>query len=95
MQKEYFVYILASRSRVLYTGITNNLVRRVWEHKTDVVRGFTRRYQTHRLVFFESTQDVRAALALEKQIKGWRRIRKIQLIEHDNPEWIDLAADWY
>ena len=80
MRNRYYVYILASRSRVLYTGVTNDLLRRVWQHKNDVVRGFFRKYQTHRLVFYECTSDVWSAIAFEKKIKGWRRSKKISLI---------------
>ena len=91
----YYVYTLASRSRVLYTGVTNNLTRRVWEHRTGLIPGFTRQYRIHRLVCFEVFQSVRAAIAREKQIKGWLRKKKVALIEERNPTWEDFAADWY
>jgi len=87
----YCVYIMASRSRVLYTGVTNDIVRRVDEHKRGLILGFTRKYLVTRLVYFERFAEVRAALAREKEIKGWVRARKIQLIEERNPTWEDLA----
>ena len=92
---EYFVYIMTNRSRTLYTGITNDLKRRVWEHRTKAVPGFTSRYRITQLVYFESTSDVRAALAREKEIKGWLRRKKIALIESANHRWQDLSADWF
>jgi putative endonuclease len=91
----YYVYIMASISRTLYTGVTSNLERRVWEHKTKRKPGFTARYSITRLVYYDQTSDVRAAIAGEKQIKGLLRSKKIALIESVNPEWRDLAADWY
>jgi putative endonuclease len=90
----YYVYLLASRSRVLYAGITNDLTRRVIEHKLGVKEGFTKKYRIHRLVFFERFDDVRAAIGREKQIKGWRREKKVTLIQERNPTWEDLAAEW-
>ena len=92
---EYFVYIMTNRSRTLYTGITNDLKRRVWEHRTKAVPGFTSRYRITQLVYFESTSDVRAALAREKEIKGWLRRKNIALIESANPRWQDLSAEWF
>ncbi len=91
--KRYYVYILASRSRTLYTGVTNNLRRRVFEHKQGLIEGFTKKYQIHRLVHFETGADIRAAIAREKQIKGWRREKKVALIASTNPTWEDLAAE--
>lgn len=91
---EYYVYILASISRVLYIGITNDLTRRIAEHKQKLVRGFTSRYNINRLVYFERGGDVRAAIRREKQIKGWTRQKKIDLIEAANPEWKDLSEGW-
>jgi putative endonuclease len=90
----YFVYLLASRSRVLYVGVTNDLERRVFEHKHKLVRGFTSKYDVDRLLYFESTSNVLAAIAREKEIKGWRRSRKVALIESVNPSWQDLSSDW-
>ena len=93
--RTYHVYILASRSRTLYTEVTNDLMRRVFEHKTHIVAGFTDRYRIDRLVHFEDTSDINAAIAREKQIKAWRREKKLRLIESDNPTWQDLSAGWY
>ena len=88
-----YVYILASRSRVLYTGITNDLRRRVAQHKAGELPGFTRKNRVSKLVYFEATSDVRVAIAREKQIKGWLRDRKVALIETANPEWEDLSSE--
>jgi putative endonuclease len=88
------VYILSSPSHVLYTGVTNDLTRRVFEHRRKLVPGFTHRYNVTRLVFFEETSDVRAAIVREKEIKAWRRSKKVALVEGANPRWLDLAADW-
>lgn len=93
--KSYYVYIMASKSRTLYVGVTSDLVRRVHEHKTKISDGFTSRYNISRLVYFEETTDVNAAITREKQLKGWLRNRKIALIEEQNPAWDDLAAGWY
>jgi putative endonuclease len=93
--KTYYVYILASRSRNLYIGVTNNLKRRVLEHKQGLVPGFTHKYRIHRLVHFESFSDVRDAIGREKQIKAWRRDKKLALVRRNNPGWLDLAADWF
>jgi putative endonuclease len=90
-ERQYLVYVLASRSRVLYVGVTNDLERRVFEHKQKLVPGFTAEYDVDRLVFFESTADIVAAIRREKQIKGWRRNRKVALIESVNPDWEDLS----
>jgi len=92
--KQYFVYIMTNRSGTLYTGVTNNLQRRVNEHRSGSVPGFTSIYRITHLVFYETTNNVKEAIAREKQIKGWVRKRKIELIESVNPEWEDLAADW-
>ena len=91
----YYVYILASRSRTLYTGVTNNISRRVWEHREGEIPSFTKRYRIHRLVYLEPHEDVRIAIAREKQIKAWRRAKKVALIEVGNPAWDDLAAGWF
>src|SRR5438309_6825660 len=92
VMRTYYVYIMASRSRVLYTGVTNDIVRRVDEHKRSLTPGFTSRYDITRLVYFEEFGDVRDAIAREKQLKGWVRSRKIQLIEEKNSTWEDPAA---
>ena len=91
--KQYYVYILASKSRALYTGVTNNLLRRVYEHKQGVGSEFAAKYNINRLVYYEYTGDVLAAIACEKQIKAWRRSKKVALIETMNPEWRDLYED--
>ena len=95
LEHYYYVYILASKLRVLYVGIVNNLLARVWQHKQRKVRGFTQKYRVDQLVYFETFCDVRAAIAREKQIKGWRRSKKLNLIESTTPRWKDLSADWY
>ncbi len=87
----YYAYILASkRNGTLYVGVTNDLVRRVYEHKHDLVEGFTRKYQVHDLVYFEQTEEVVSAITREKQIKKWNRAWKIELIEKANKDWRDL-----
>jgi len=93
--RTYCVYILASRSRVLYTGVTNDLARRVHEHKQGLIPGFTQQYRVTRLVYFEQFGDIGDAIAREKQIKGWVRARKLKLIEERNPAWADLAQNWF
>ena len=91
MSHTYCVYTLASRSRNLYTGVTNNLERRMVEHRQGLVPGFTSRYKIFRLVHFEEFGDIRDAITREKEIKGWRREKKIWLIRRHNPTWADLA----
>lgn len=91
----FFVYIMASKSRVLYTGITNDLNVRVFQHKTARFDGFTKKYRVHRLVYFESFRYVNSAIAREKEIKHWIRQRRVQLIESTNPTWEDLAESWF
>ncbi len=88
----FYVYILANiNNRVIYTGVTNDLIRRVYEHKQHLDKGsFTAQYNVDRLVYFEETSSSRAAIEREKQIKSWNRVRKNQLIESQNPEWMDL-----
>jgi putative endonuclease len=89
----YYVYILASKPNgVLYVGVTNNLVRRVHEHKTHAVAGVTQRYNVAQLVWFEQTDDVLSAIAYEKRLKGWNRVWKVALVEKTNPHWQDLYA---
>jgi len=91
----YYVYILTNKScRVMYIGVTNDLERRVYEHKQELVEGFTKRYHVHKLVYFETTTDVRSAIEREKQLKGWLRARKNALVESVNPEWKDLSDEW-
>jgi putative endonuclease len=91
----FFVYIMASKSRVLYTGMTNNLSKRVCEHKNNLIEGFTTKYRCHRLVYFASFDDVRNAINREKQIKAWTRAKRVALIESTNPTWEDLAETLY
>src|SRR5581483_2996224 len=93
--RRFYVYILASKSRVLYTGVTDNIWRRTWEHQHDVNPGFTSDYRVHRLVYYETFQYAGNAIAREKQIRGWLRRKKIALIEAGNPTWEDLSANWY
>ena len=92
---QYYVYIMTNKSRTLYTGITNNLERRVYEHKQKLVPGFTAKYNITKLAYYEETTDVVAAITREKEIKGWLRSKKIKLIELSNPDWRDLATGWY
>jgi putative endonuclease len=93
-EKRYHVYVLASKSRVLYVGVTGFLMARVMQHKTGEVDGLTRRYKVNRLVYYETFQYVNNAIARETEIKKWRREKKAALIEPSNPTWEDLAADW-
>lgn len=88
----YCVYIMASRSRVLYVGVTNDLARRVEEHKRGLTSGFTSRYRVNRLVYFEEFDSICAAIAREKELKGWRRSRKLELVQKRNPGWHDLGG---
>ncbi len=95
MGKHYYVYMLSSPSHVLYTGVTNDLARRVFEHRRKLVPGFTRRYNVTQLVHFEETSNVSSAIAREKEIKAWRRTKKVALVDAANPGWADLAAAWF
>ena len=94
MERRYFIYIMASLSRSVYVGVTNNLIRRTREHKEARTPGFAERYRINRLVYFESFQYVRDAIAREKEIKGRRRSRKVALIEAENPIWAELSESW-
>src|SRR5271167_1474562 len=91
----YFVYIMTNRSKTLYTGVTNNLMRRVRERKTGTGSEFTTKYKLNRLVYFERFEDVHNAIEREKGIKGWLRIKKIALVVSVNPSWKDLSGEWY
>ena len=92
---QYFVYLLTNwNNKVMYVGVTNNLERRLHEHKTHAAKGFTARYNVDKLVYFEDTPDVLSAIAREKEIKGWRREKKNQLVEQANPTWRDLSEDF-
>ena len=96
MEKISFVYMMGSASRrVLYTGVTASLYKRVWEHKENMGGSFTAKYKCHRLVYYEQFGNVLTAIDREKEIKGWRREKKNRLVETMNPEWKDLAAEWY
>jgi len=92
--KQYYLYILASkRNGTLYVGVTNDLLRRVWEHKHDLVEGFTKRYGIHRLVWYQAADTPTAAIVREKQVKKWKRAWKVRLIEEANPDWKDLYEE--
>ena len=92
--KNYYVYILASkRNGTLYIGVTNDLIKRVYEHKNDIIGGFTKTYAVHDLVYYEQTSDVESAILQEKRMKKWKRKWKLRLIEEFNPEWRDLYED--
>jgi len=93
--KCFYVYIMAGKNRVLYIGVTNSVTKRVWQHKFGDIEGFTQKYKVNRLVHWESFDDVRNAIAREKELKGWTRAKKVALIEETNPRWKDLAEDWY
>jgi len=95
MPKHYFVYIMSSQRRVLYIGLSSKLEQRVYQHKQHAFRGFTAKYNVTSLVYFESFDDVLVAIDREKEIKGWRREKKIELIESINPKWKDLSYGWY
>ena len=94
MFRSFFVYIMTNRTRTLYVGVTNNLERRLYEHKQKLVPGFTAKYRIDKLVFFETTPSVLSAIEREKQIKSWRRSKKVALIEKGNPLWKDLGSEW-
>lgn len=91
--RQYFVYIMASISGVIYVGVTNDLVRRVWEHKNDLIKGFTKKYKCHKLVYFKAGESVYGAISREKEIKKWRREKKVKLIESLNKNWNDLSLN--
>jgi len=92
--KHYYIYIMTSPSGTLYTGMTNDLKRRVYQHKHKLIEGFTKRYDVTRLAYYEETQDVQTAIAREKEIKSWRRSKKLELIKSLNPKWQDLSDGW-
>ena len=93
-KRDYYVYIMTNHSRTLYTGMTNNLERRVQEHKIGLGSEFTSKYKITQLVYYESTNDVRVAIEREKEIKNWLRAKKVTLIEAKNPQWRDLSEGW-
>jgi putative endonuclease len=92
--KQYFVYIMSNKSGRLYVGITSKLFGRVFDHKNKIIPGFTSRYKFDILVYYEEYSQVMSAIAREKEIKGWRREKKLKLILADNPDWADLSAEW-
>jgi putative endonuclease len=95
MEQSYFVYIMRNSSKLLYTGVTNDVEARVFQHKSKLIPGFTQKYNLYKLVYFEKFGDIRKAIRREKQIKGWLRSRKVALIESLNPRWLDLAEDHF
>ncbi len=92
--KTYNVYIMSSKSGTPYTGMTSDFEKRVYQHKNKLMKGFTKKYDVNRLVYFEETGDVDSAIAKEKQIKSWRRSKKVELIKSMNPTWKDLSENW-
>ena len=93
--KRYFVYVLTNKSnKVLYIGVTNNLNRRIYEHKNKLVKGFTEKYNLNKLIYFEETIDVHSAISREKQLKNWHREWKMNLINDSNPSWSDLSVQF-
>jgi len=95
MSKEYYVYIMTNKSRTLYTGVTSNLMQRVYQHKNKLVAGFTSKYNIQYLVYYECTSSIYSAIEREQQIKGWLRAKKIALIDSMNPDWKDLSEEWF
>ena len=95
-EKFCYVYIMASkRNGTLYIGVTNNLIKRSFEHRNNLAESFTKKYNVHKLVYYETTNDINSALVREKQLKNWKRKWKTDLIEKDNPEWKDLVEEYY
>ena len=94
MASQYYIYIMTNKSGTLYVGMTNDLKRRVYEHKNKMIEGTTKKYNITRLLYFETFNDVLSAITVEKKIKGWLRKKKIELIETKNPDWKDLSENW-
>ena len=95
-EHHYYVYLLTNwNNKVMYVGVTNDLQRRAYEHEHKLLKGFTEKYNVNKLVYFEETGDIRAALAREKEIKKWRREKKNTLVHGMNPEWEDLSKEWH
>ena len=93
--QQYYTYIMTnSKNKVMYIGVTNNIQRRIYEHKNKTADGFTKKYNVNKLVFYETTNDARIAIEREKELKGWKREKKNALAESMNPEWKDLSLDW-
>jgi len=95
LERNYYVYFMSNRSKTIYTGVTGHLRTKVWQHKTGQFEGFTKKYKLDRLVYLEKYRYVRNAIAREKQLKRWSRIKKIRLIVSVNPTWRDLAEEWF
>ena len=95
MAKSSYVYIMANASKTIYIGVTNNLIRRVYQHKSGKIKGFTSKYNITKLVYYEQGDNIEIAIQREKQLKGWLRKKKIVLIESVNPNWRDLSEDWF
>ncbi|MCY4127614.1 MAG: GIY-YIG nuclease family protein [Gammaproteobacteria bacterium] len=93
--RQHYVYIMTNRPKTLYVGVTNDLRRRVYQHKQKLIHGFTKKYNLNRLAWYEQTSDITSAIAREKQMKNWRRSKKIDLIESLNPRWDDLSMEWH
>ena len=93
--KTYYIYVMTNKSGTLYAGVTGNIKARVWQHKNGQVEGFTKKYNITRLMYYESFGDISSAIAREKEIKGWVRRKKLDLIASVNPQWDDLSKDWY
>jgi putative endonuclease len=93
-EKMYYTYIVASRSHNFYIGMTSAIEVRIWQHKEGIFEGHSKKYNCNRLVWYESHAQVLVAIAREKQLKGWSRVKKIALIERENPAWIDLSEEW-
>lgn len=94
--KQYYVYILTNKpNNVLYIGVTNDLIRRIFEHKSKLVEGFTKKYNLRKLVYYEITNNIESAINREKQLKNWHRDWKMNLIDHFNPDWKDLSDDFW
>ncbi len=91
---DYYVYIISNKSKTLYIGVTNNLVRRIYEHKNKLIEGFSKKYNLNKLVYFESCSEIKDAIKREKQLKNWHRDWKINLIESMNPQWNDLSIEF-
>ena len=95
MNKTYYVYLITNwNNKVLYIGVTNNLERRLYEHKNKLIKGFTEKYNVNKLVYFEQTNDIESAITREKEIKKWRREKKNNLVESSNKQWEDLSKQW-
>jgi putative endonuclease len=92
---QYFVYILTNKSKSLYIGVTNDLKRRLYEHKNKRIDGFTKKYNIDQLVYFEISGSIHSAITREKELKGWSRSKKKELIISTNPKWVDLSKDWF